>query len=308
MADHTYRYLSTLVHEGSFSRAAQALNISQPSLSQFVQRLEAEANAILVDRNARPIQLTYAGECFLETERQIAQLRDRRAQQIIDIGAGIKGKIRIGASHYRSTYFLTAVLPTFRNLYPDIDISLEEGTTMELEEFVHQGKTDLSIVLLPLDNNDLDYVELFRERLLIAIAADHPLAQAIAENGNDYPVLSFNQLDKLPFIRIKTGQKFHQLFDYLCEQCNVLPHMVLDSESPIAALSLASVGLGATFVTETQAKRAHTPGKVRYFALEPSVPDRVVVAAFRKDRYQSKAAQALLEVMKRIGKEEFANG
>jgi DNA-binding transcriptional LysR family regulator len=308
MADNTYRYLNTLIQEGSFSRAAQALEISQPSLSQFIQRLEADIGSTLIDRNARPVQLTYAGECFLETEKEIAQLRDRRRQQIADIGAGIKGKVRIGASHYRSTYFLTAVLPAFRKLYPNIDISLEEGTTMQLEEFVHSGKTDVSLVLQPLDNPELTSVTLYREKLLIALAADHPLIEKLPASKEEFPPLPFEYLDRLPFIRIKKGQKFQKLFEAMCEKCNVMPFMVLDSESPTAALALASVGLGATFVTETLARRCHTPAPVRYFRLSPEMPDRVVVAAYKKDRYLSKAAQALIEVMKHVGEKEFSRG
>ena len=62
MADNTYRYLNTLIQEGSFSRAAQALEISQPSLSQFIQRLEADIGSTLIDRNARPIQTNRYGK------------------------------------------------------------------------------------------------------------------------------------------------------------------------------------------------------------------------------------------------------
>lgn len=64
MADHTYRYLSALVSQGSFSQAARYLDISQPSLSQFIQRLEAEAGTELIDRTSRPLRLTAARRLF----------------------------------------------------------------------------------------------------------------------------------------------------------------------------------------------------------------------------------------------------
>ena len=135
MADHTYRYLSALVSQGSFSQAARYLDISQPSLSQFIQRLEAEAGTELIDRTSRPLRLTAAGDCFLQTERRIEQLRDLRTKEIADIGAGIRGHVRLGVSQYRSSYFLPLVLPRFRSLFPAIDITLVSTTNSPTQRF-----------------------------------------------------------------------------------------------------------------------------------------------------------------------------
>ena len=160
MADHTYRYLSALVSQGSFSQAARYLDISQPSLSQFIQRLEAEAGTELIDRTSRPLRLTAAGDCFLQTERRIEQLRDLRTKEIADIGAGIRGHVRLGVSQYRSSYFLPLVLPRFRSLFPAIDITLVEATNDALETCAADGTTDVSIVLAPVLNNELTYSQL----------------------------------------------------------------------------------------------------------------------------------------------------
>jgi DNA-binding transcriptional LysR family regulator len=83
--NHIVRYLSALTEQGSFSKASQVLDISQPSLSQFVQRLEAESGVTLVDRASRPLTLTFAGECYLRTEKEIERLRDLRDKEIADI-------------------------------------------------------------------------------------------------------------------------------------------------------------------------------------------------------------------------------
>ncbi len=82
MAGNVYRYLNALVTEGSFSRAARVLQISQPSISQFLHRIEQEVGAKLIDRSAKPLRFTYAGECFMKTENEIEQLRQKRARLI----------------------------------------------------------------------------------------------------------------------------------------------------------------------------------------------------------------------------------
>lgn len=309
MADNnTYKYLSVLIKEGSFSRASQVLEISQPSLSQFVQRLETENGVKLIDRDSRPLRLTYAGQCFFNIEREIARLKDLRGKQIADIGRGIKGRVRLGASQYRSAFFLASVLPVFRERFPDIEIALEEGTTYGLEESVLEGKTDVALSVLPLFHSDLEYEELYEEKQLICLNSQDELAQSIPKTEAVYPTLPFSALDGRPFILMKKGQQFHELFFRMCSNSQVLPRVVLESDSPVAAMYLAGGGLGAAFTTETIAKRCEHGGKVRFFECDPALPIRRVVAVSRKGAYLSKAAKALISVMQQVGQKDFVEG
>lgn len=309
MAGNAYTYLNTLITEGSFSRAARALQITQPSISQYMRRLEEEMGAELVDRTAKPLRLTYAGECFIKTEREIEQLKLKRDRIIADISEGVRGHVTIGSSHYRSTFFLAEVLPIFRREYPGVTVSLAEGTTKELEDFALDGVTDLSIVIAPLYRNELEYAELFYERYLLAMSPESRAAQLVPEVApGEYPVMSFTNLNGEPFITIKQGQKFHNLYEDLCRSTHTTPRIMLESESPVAALHLASAGLGATFVTQTLAKRCHPAQPVRYFRIDPPQAARKVVAAYRKEGYLSKAARSLIEVMRRVAENDFADG
>ena len=181
MSGNVYRYLDTLITAGSFSKAARVLQISQPSISQFVHRLETEVGTELVDRTAKPLRLTYAGECFMRTEREIEQLRSMRSRLIADIDEGVRGHVTIGSSHYRSTFFLAEVLPIFRREYPGVTVSLAEGTTKELEDFAFDGVTDLSLVIAPLYRDELEYAELFRERYLLAMSPEARVAKTVPQ-------------------------------------------------------------------------------------------------------------------------------
>lgn len=211
MSGNVYRYLDTLITAGSFSKAARVLQISQPSISQFVHRLETEVGTQLVDRTAKPLRLTYAGECFMKTEREIEQLRSMRSRLIADIGEGVRGHVTIGSSHYRSTFFLAEVLPIFRREYPGVTVSLAEGTTKELEDFAFDGVTDLSLVIAPLYRSELEYAELFRERYLLAMSPESRVAKTVAQPASGgYASMPFNRLNGEPFITIKQGQKVRQ--------------------------------------------------------------------------------------------------
>ena len=308
MADNTYRYLSVLLAQGSFSKAAKMLNISQPSLSQFVQRLEAETGLELIDRSVKPLRLTVAGECFMETERKIAQLRELRTKELADMDLGVRGQVRIGASHYRSSYFLPEVLPIFRREHPGIDLTLVEATTHTLETYAAEGTTDFSIVISPLLHSELAGEPLYEEKILLATSASSPLARKVASGSREFDSADFALLDGEPFITIKQGQKFHVLFEDLCRRCSVSPRVILESESPSAALLLTSAGIGSCFVTETLARRCPTPQPVRFFEIRPLVPPRLVVAAYRKNAYLSRSARALIDVMAKVGREAFLHG
>ena len=307
MSANTCRYLTALLTEGSFSKAAQALDISQPSLSQFLLRLETEAGTTLVDRAAKPLRLTPAGELFLKTERQIEQLRETCAKQMADIHEGVRGHVCIGASDYRETFSLSEVLPVFRKRFPNIEISVTEGRTKELEEFALSGATDFSLVIAPLYHPaGLEMTELYKETLLLAMSPNHPIARKHPSTGRDeYPMLDFFEMDREPFIVIKKGQKMNRLFHELCERTNAAPRVVLESES-LKKLHTITIVLIAD--PETLARRSRVTDALRCFRISPEVPPRTVIAAYRSDRYLSKAARALIDVMREVAKERFERG
>ena len=161
MHPHSHRYLSAILSAGSISKAAQTLGISQPSLSQFVQRIEKDLGAEVFDRSTRPLTLTESGRIFFEAEKRVAEIREDCRRAVEDIHGGGRGRVVIGASEYREMFFLTEVLPVFSAAHPGIEIALEEGTTRELEDFVWTGKTDLSLVIAPLAQSGLEAVEIY---------------------------------------------------------------------------------------------------------------------------------------------------
>lgn len=167
-----YEYIRKIAETGSFIAAAEKLYITQPSLSQFIRRIERHVGAELFDRSHQPVTLTEAGRIYLDIEGQIQDLCKVREQRIQDLGQTVGGTVRIGSSNYRSSTILARAIPIINERYPHIDICLEEGTTRELEDFAIQGKTDFSIVVKPTGHRDLDYIELFREELLLAVSPD----------------------------------------------------------------------------------------------------------------------------------------
>ena len=309
-----YRYLSEILEAGSISRAAVSLGISQPSLSQFVQRLEKEIGAELFDRSARPLALTESGRIFFDAEKRVAEIREDCRRAVLDINGGRRGRIVIGASEYREIFFLTKALPVFRAQNPGIEIALEEGTTRELEAFVWGGRTDLSLVIAPMAQPGLESIDIYEERLLLAVSEKSPLVAAAMticppeRRQDEFPPFPFRLLADEPFIIVRAGQQIHELYLSLAARTGASPRLVLESESLNAALALAGAGLGATIATETLARRSQTAAGVRFFTIEPAVPKRKVVAAYRPARYLSKGARELIRTMQTVAREQFSRG
>ena len=307
MHPHSYRYLSAILSAGSISKAAQTLGISQPSLSQFVQRIEKDLGAEVFDRSTRPLTLTESGRIFFETEKRIMEIREDCRRAVEDIHGGERGRVVIGASEYREMFFLTEVLPVFSSAHPGIEIALEEGTTRELEDFVWTGKTDVSLVISPLAQPGLEAVEIYEERLLLAVNERSPLVEkalALCPKdglGDEFPPFPFRLLADQPFLVVREGQQIHDLYRSLVAKTGASPKIVLESESLTAAL-------GATIVTETLARRSEAAKCVRFFSIDPEVPVRKVVAAYRPARYLSKAARLLIKTMREVAGEKFSRG
>ena len=303
MEERALYYIQKILEEGSISQAAKRLFIAQPSLSQYIKRIEADLGAEIFENNSRPVRLTDAGEIYLQTEQKISQLRQQRKNQIDDLFALKKGHVTIGSSNYRSLYLLTAVLPVFRKRYPGISISLEEGITEELEERAMNGVTDFSIVLLPLSYPALAYEELFREEIVLVLPAKHDLCKAANAQEQQlppYPPIDFSLLKDESFIIMKKGQKIRDTFFDLCRRAGFRPKIILQTDSMATAQALSAAGLGAAIIPDVLAINNRLPEMPRYFSLKNQTEARQVVAAYSRERPLTGAAKAFIEVIKEV--------
>jgi DNA-binding transcriptional LysR family regulator len=295
-------YIQKILEEGSISRAAKRLYIAQPSLSQYIKRIEDDLGVLIFERNTKPTKLTDAGKIYLETEQKICQLHRQRKNQIDDLLALKKGHLSIGSSNYRSMYLLTSVLPVFKQKYPGISVSLEEGITEELEERALSGITDFSIVLLPLSYPLLSYEELFTEEIILALPQKHPLCKNInaALQSPPYPPIDFSLLKDESFIIMKKGQKIRDSFFSLCHHAGFRPKIILQTDSMAAAQALTAADVGITIIPDLLATHNRIAKMPCYFSLQGQVAPRKVVVAYSGERPLTGAARAFINLMKEV--------
>ena len=160
----------------SFTRAADELGISQPSLSEQISKLELALGGALFERFSRRIELTAPGATLLPLARALLEEASALPQFLAASREGLQGPLRVGAIPTILPYFLAPALRGFVERYPEIKLQLRESTTEDLLEQVLDGTLDLAVVSLPVAETGVVMSELFREPLCVAVPETHELA------------------------------------------------------------------------------------------------------------------------------------
>ena len=287
MVLHNYEYFVAIVDEGSLTKAAEHLYVSQPSLSQYLKRLEANLGVELFDRSASPLRLTYTGERYYQYVLQMMKLDENIRREFL----------------WRGACLLPDVFPSFHRQYPDIHIELTEGRSVQLESALMNDKIDLAVMNLP---RTLDYSKLVsevvcEERILIAAPTQHPYVQNLLADCptlGGYPVASLELVTHIPLILTKPGQNLTHEVKHALGKSHIEPDLLMETANLTTAINLTAQGIACAFVPEEGAKVCQHPGAVTYFAVDS--PDLVwdLAAVYRKDTYLTRLSQLFIDVMK----------
>lgn len=145
---HSLDYFLVLAREKNFTRAAEALHITQQSLSSHIANLERELNCTLVVRRT-PLELTYAGRTFLRYAESIGQTRQAMEREFCDISENQKGELRVGIAYTRGRAIMPRLIPAFQRQYPNVEITLLEGSNDAIQKALLSGGIDLAIAAFP---------------------------------------------------------------------------------------------------------------------------------------------------------------
>src|SRR3989442_63378 len=163
------RTLSAIVRYGSFSRAAESLNLSQPAVSHQIRLLEQDLGTPLLDRVGKRAFPTRAGEILLaHGARALAEL-DTARSAIHDLRGRVAGRVRLGTGATASIYMLPPVLQRLQGRYPNIEVVVVTGNSSEIASSVEVGQLDVGVVTLPVPQRDV-VVTPFRNDPLVVIA------------------------------------------------------------------------------------------------------------------------------------------
>ncbi|HWK22977.1 MAG TPA: LysR substrate-binding domain-containing protein [Ureibacillus sp.] len=201
-------YFMTVCETLHFTKAAEKLRISQPTLSHQIKLLESQVGTPLFERVGKKVYITHAGECLLEhAEKAFFELEQAQIK-INEIRGLQRGELIIGCS---GSHLLTSSIISFNQQYPKINLSIKELTTEETKEEILHNRVDLGIIFIDDLNDHLDSTPLFTEELLFVVSANHPLAN-----------LSSIELEELQNVPLTLMPKKYLIRKLIDESCKVL--------------------------------------------------------------------------------------
>src|ERR1700727_592695 len=172
-------YLTTfleIVKLGSFSRAGQKLFCSQPAVSAQIRQLEQAYGQKLFDRVGKSVKLTAAGESLVSYARRLITLKEESLRAVADLSLSPQGTLNIGANEATCLYLLPDLFADYHRRYPGVQISIYRNFSRKVIEKIEDGSVDLGIVTLPVKSPSLKVHSIFRDRLMLMVSPDNPLA------------------------------------------------------------------------------------------------------------------------------------
>jgi len=281
MEVHQLRYFLAVIETGSFTDAAEACHVSQPSLSIQIAKLEDEVGGALLERHRTGSRLTARGLVFQPRAVEVLAQLTAAMRDFEDLDGLRRGEVTLGCLPTTGAYLLPPLLKEFRKVHPDLTVRLREESSPQLAEALLAGQVDLAFLDEAGLGPGLRSTALFSEPLLVAVPADHALAGRGA--------ISIEALVDEPLIVMKSGHGFRRIvMDYL-ESRNIVPVIVYESSGIETVQALVEAGLGVSLVPRMVRK---SPGPV-YLDLLPPTPTRTLSLAARAGLTPSPAAAAL---------------
>lgn len=293
MANRILRHLNAIIETGSINAASRRIYVSQPSLSQYVKRLEEEYGITIFDRQTSPWQLTEEGRELIEAQKKIDEIERECRQKFADRRSLKTGEIRIASTAYRTATLLNPVLSKFKKEHPGIVVRIEEGNTIEVTAMVESGAADCGVVVSALVPESFDQVLVYTEEVLIGLPGDHPYVLSHPKPAREFAPLPLKEIDGTPFIIMKRGQAFHEYFYQLCAQNKVSLPVTLETQSILTVPSLISTGIGGALIPSTIVEDCIRRGIAVYRPSPVFAPNDVSIA-WKRSRYQSHAARAFV--------------
>ncbi|MBM7367850.1 LysR family transcriptional regulator [Gordonia hydrophobica] len=270
------RYYVAVAEECHFGRAAQRLHIAQPPLSQQIKQLEEDLGVTLLNRSTRRVELTAAGQRYLERAKEILASVDAAADEAVRIAGGEIGRVSIGFTGSATYHLLPAMARRLRAELPDIDLDLHgEMLTPQQAAALHDGVIDLGFLRPPVHDRRLRYEVVGAEPMVAVVPHSHPLATRTS--------LEVADLEHEVFVAY-SGFNRSVVFEVVIDACQragfrpVIRHEVGETATLV---SFVAAGLGVALVPQS-VQQLQITGAV-YVPLAGEVPTVELAMAMRDE-------------------------
>ena len=284
------QYLIAIAEHGSYTRAAEALHVSQPTLSQQIKQLENYLQSPLLDRSGRTVQLTDAGKIFLRHARRAwgeLNIGTRAIQDVQDLS---RGSLRLGWTPI-TDYLTCSLLARYNQLYPGITLSTLDMPQDDIEPAIAEARIDIGIAFSKPSNSEeastnTETFTLFEEALYLAIGDAHPRAQQKKR-------ITVQDFGKESLVQLNSDFALRHHIDRYCHDYGIEPRNVIETNSLTVIIEMVELGSLATVLPSTI---INTQRGLHPIEVVPELPHHTVSMVWHKSGYKSPACLAFIEL------------
>jgi len=284
------QYLIAIAEYGSYTRAAEALYVSQPTLSQQIKQLEESLQTPLLDRNGRTIRLTDAGEIYLRHARRAWDEMDAGTRAINDVEDLSRGSLRLGWTPI-TDHLTCCLLENFNTRYPGITLNTLEMPQDAIKEAVMEGSIDIGIAFTKpfstkVQSSEIETRILFEESLCLTVGNAHPRA-------GQQQQISLQELEQESLALLNTDFELRHHVDLYCLEQGISPRIAVETNSLSVIIEMVQFGKLATVLPISIVR-----SQCGLYPIMPTheIPHKAVTLITRKDGYKSPACAAFAQL------------
>lgn len=286
------RYFLAVAEHGNFTRAADGLHVSQPTLSQQIRQLEDTLGVQLFDRSGRTVRLTDAGVAWQQYAHRALQDIAAGTRAIRDVQDLSRGSLRLAMTPTFTSYLVGPWVEAFNERYPGITLEIREMTQEQMEVLLAEDALDVGVAFGEVHSPEIEVDVLLVEALALVVARSHPHAG----RRREWSLYDFEN-ERLVLLNQAFATRHH--IDAYCKQHGVSPRVAVEVNSISAIIEIVRRGRLATILP---AAIARENSELSTVALHPELPRRTAVVLQRKGAYRSAAATAFVDLALRSGR------
>lgn len=259
-------YLLAIKKFGTLSAAAQSMNVSQPTLTNFLKHTEHKLGNPLFERRHQVMIPTEAGRIYLEACQKIVDIKARTYSSILSLEKEPEDYIRIGTTPHRGVELFSKVFPLFNRAYPAVQVIQHEGYSVELLDKLERGELDFCLGTSSVENpSRFVFYQFLVEELFLTVPISHPLA-ALSSSGDVRSSTHIRAFEDTPFVLWDDHTTNSLIVNNYLESANIVPTVVYKSNNAKLIDSMLENGAGIGFLPDSYCR----PSTSRvYFSLEP---------------------------------------
>lgn len=280
-------YFSEVARQLSFTKAAAALHVTQPSISKAIKQIEDELGVPLFYRS-KQLELTDAGKAVLINAKNVLQSFDNMTAELSDITALKKGQIKIGIPPIIGAAFFSRLISTFKETYPNVNIILTEVGSKRIKQGVEDGSLDVGMVCnLPVKKTNFETLPVIKDPLMLVLHNEHPLSKRKEVRLTD--------LVNEPFILYREDFTLHDRIIEACSKHGFYPNVVCQSSQKDFMIEMVEAKLGIALLPGKIAMNIQNP-TITSLPISQSELNLELGLIWKKDKYLSFAVREFIKL------------